>query len=663
MKKIGLITITIIILSIISFQNTKDTMIQNIIAPEQFIDRDYSTLKVSGDLSLLDRKELNKTFFKFAHEHDIIYIKPAIKEANHYVLTVSSNFENYFNQIPIINNEVEATHYSNTLSTNYNLYIPLAFDHYYLQIDEHDIILEQNLVENINIITYKDSQSLNQFLDDLNTSFPSLNFDSEGNELSPTITNYTLSNLYLVIIISLMTMIPIVFELFLKGKEFSIRQIEGHTVSQMIFSQFKKSLFLLIIIIIAQALLSKIFFPSSLFFKTYLINITIYAITYFLIYLFLSCLSFFLLKQGSLNSLIKGQNILLKSLDFIYILKVVIIVFSATSLVNFISKSQLALNSYQTYAYKQDLYEDYYILFANGNKIDKLMDFILSDQFEAVTTEISSTYNVFSFRTIPFGIDDNTIENKCQIIEVSESYFKKHYEAYNSDHQYYTNNLDFKENCPLTFEEVLDFYNEDDLSLSLTSDTPNFITSDFGNLYTESLSVHENTLYIVEDDRNILNVLGSVFIQSHLNEKDLKDSLNELVDDNIFLPLSLSTNLENSKQFFMNEYIIESIQFIATVLLCIFVSLQTSSLNTKSYHQEIMIKILEGHSRYKVGLQILSKSFYWYLILLLFLLFNRKLNIIISLSIVLLVFISDFILLVRKFRMEELYESGSQKVI
>lgn len=79
-------------------------MIQNIIAPEQFIDRDYSTLKVSGDLSLLDRKELNKTFFKFAHEHDIIYIKPAIKEANHYVLTVSSNFENYFNQIPIINN-------------------------------------------------------------------------------------------------------------------------------------------------------------------------------------------------------------------------------------------------------------------------------------------------------------------------------------------------------------------------------------------------------------------------------------------------------------------------------------------------------------------------------------------------------------------------------
>lgn len=624
MKRVLSIIILVFGISLISFSNMSEVVKDNIVNPFLSIgDKNEYIFYVNGDLNLIDNENFKEELVEMlVNDLELVMFQPATETNNKIVITISSNYYDYINKLPIITSKKtglnESTFYN--IGKDPNIYIPLSTESYEIQIFNENIKYDYSFVNQDTIVLSNNEISVDTIKDVFNAKFKDVDLDIRSTINHPYFENYFLSSLILVIVLSLVCIVPIVFELFSKSKLLAVKKLEGSTIFEILFRYLFKLIctFLLMCLIVIILLYSTI--KSTVAFEIFMKDFILYSIISISVLILLHIIIYFLIFQITINELVKGRTFLKKSIDFLYLIRIISAVLFLFIFTQFINQSKIFIIGNSTRIEKEVLYKNNYRLQIKSSNLNDAMEWMNTKEYDRFKSFMIKSYGQFEFIDItPFYHEGNVeINESCRFYSVSENYFKG-IENTTSVSYYTSKDKNTFDECKNAYEvwddvDISEYIYIENSRLKVKKYT-NFSANEFDSRYGHKLSTELYDIYHVRQIEDIELLHNDSYF---ITEKDPEYILAEIKNNfgiDYFQIESILDEYQTEKELFLNKYKFTLLLFLFSSLLLLFISIRTAKLIFKSEEQYITSMSNEGHLVLKINLKLLRFHLFWYVIL------------------------------------------------
>lgn len=624
MKRVLSIIILVFGISLISFSNMSEVVKDNIVNPFLSIgDKNEYIFYVNGDLNLIDNENFKEELVEMlVNDLELVMFQPATETNNKIVITISSNYYDYINKLPIITSKKtglnESTFYN--IGKDPNIYIPLSTESYEIQIFNENIKYDYSFVNQDTIVLSNNEISVDTIKDVFNAKFKDVDLDIRSTINHPYFENYFLSSLILVIVLSLVCIVPIVFELFSKSKLLAVKKLEGSTIFEILFRYLFKLIctFLLMCLIVIILLYSTI--KSTVAFEIFMKDFILYSIISISVLILLHIIIYFLIFQITINELVKGRTFLKKSIDFLYLIRIISAVLFLFIFTQFINQSKIFIIGNSTRIEKEVLYKNNYRLQIKSSNLNDAMEWMNTKEYDRFKSFMIKSYGQFEFIDItPFYHEGNVeINESCRFYSVSENYFKG-IENTTSVSYYTSKDKNTFDECKNAYEvwddvDISEYIYIENSRLKVKKYT-NFPANEFDSRYGHKLSTELYDIYHVRQIEDIELLHNDSYF---ITEKDPEYILAEIKNNfgiDYFQIESILDEYQTEKELFLNKYKFTLLLFLFSSLLLLFISIRTAKLIFKSEEQYITSMSNEGHLVLKINLKLLRFHLFWYVIL------------------------------------------------
>lgn len=342
MKRI--LIVLVIIASFFNFQSALTKYDEFIF--DRFIDYNVGeenfNFAISGELDTSDINEFQQNFEQLLDKYKINSYQRLYVD-NEQILWTHTNDKSYLNNIVLTEGKISAInkgdyYFSNDGDKKGTIFNPIRDENYKMYHLGDSSNKHKSIFNPYELVTNEEDRDLvfNNFVDEFQNLYPSLSVDAFSSEshMEPITVDY--EDIILAVLMSLMVVLGLSIIIIKQTKKIQILKLEGSSNWQIYRSQVLKYLGLILLVELVTNTAMYFYYIDTSFenAKPFLIYLIVPALIFIASLFIFSIISYITISLININSALKGKSSLKNQINFNYMIKVALIVFTTFIVLN-----------------------------------------------------------------------------------------------------------------------------------------------------------------------------------------------------------------------------------------------------------------------------------------------------------------------------------------
>ncbi|MEI3612670.1 hypothetical protein, partial [Pseudogracilibacillus sp. SO30301A] len=306
------------------------------------IDEQSFTFAISGELNTSDINEFQQNFEQLLDKYKINSYQRLYVD-NEQILWTHTNDKSYLNNVAFTEGKLSAInkgdyYFSNDGDKKGLIFNPIRDENYKIYHLGDFSNKHKSIFHPYELVTYEEDRDLvfNSFVDEFQSLYPSFSVEAFSSEshIEPITVDY--EDVILAMLMSLMVVLGLNIIIIKQTKKIQILKLEGYSNWQIYRSQILKYLGLILLVELVTNTVMYFYYIDTSFenAKPFLIYLIVPALIFITSLFIFSIISFITISLININSAMKGKSSLKNQINFNYMIKVALIVFTTFIVLN-----------------------------------------------------------------------------------------------------------------------------------------------------------------------------------------------------------------------------------------------------------------------------------------------------------------------------------------